>query len=281
MTFTKGPWLSVAAPAAQAPKFSACKFSAPNRREPGLAPPPSRIRPAFPPEDARHDRFPRPHGRPPARHEAPPPQLLVARNLILVAHCAAGSPRARLPSRPTLPPLQAAPWSTRRILQAFATPAIGPTAPRAPSTSTPRRSSPSRSYLAAGETALFLLRPCSGATASAAPPCNHPEFYNARMVPRREPYEALMEDCAASCVWRREPGARLCAPRPTCDPFRRAERLSVPRPSSARGHRPPRHAPPDGTPDAGALRGRRPPDLRMAPDDTWSDMLSKVLTHRV
>jgi lysyl-tRNA synthetase class 2 len=39
---------------------------------------------------------------------------------------------------------------------------------------------------------------------------------------------------------------------------------------------------PDGAPDAESLRRQAArADIRTSPDDTWSDMLSKILTHRV
>ena len=69
----------------------------------------------------------------------------------------------------------------------------------------------------------------------------------------------------------------------TCDPFATAERLSV---AEAFG----RHAgidvlatlAPDGTPDAGALRAQMTAaGVRAAGDDTWSDMLSRVLVEKV
>jgi lysyl-tRNA synthetase class 2 len=100
-----------------------------------------------------------------------------------------------------------------------------------------------------------------------------------------ELYEALMEDCAAILRLAVESvGAPLLRYREsTCDPLAAPERLSVAEAFE-------RHADinllatirPDGTPDEGALRRQAArADLRTSPDDTWSDMLSKILTHRV
>jgi lysyl-tRNA synthetase class 2 len=100
-----------------------------------------------------------------------------------------------------------------------------------------------------------------------------------------EPYEALMEDCAAILRLAAETaGAAALRHRDrTCDPFAPPERLSVAEAFEA-------HAGidllatirPDGSTDAGALGGQAArAGLRVALDDTWSDLLSKVLTARV
>jgi lysyl-tRNA synthetase class 2 len=100
-----------------------------------------------------------------------------------------------------------------------------------------------------------------------------------------EDYGRLMQDCAellalaaqaAGASVLRHGGA-------TCDPFARPERLGLAEAMM-------RHAgvdllatlAPDGTPDRDALaRGAHSAGLRTAPDDTWSDILSRILVARV
>lgn len=98
-------------------------------------------------------------------------------------------------------------------------------------------------------------------------------------------YTALMGDCAALLRLAAEAtGTRVLRHAGAeCDPFAEPERISVAKAFS-------RHAGidllatcrADGTTDAAALRAQcAAAGLKMAEDDTWSDMLSKVLVDRV
>lgn len=112
-----------------------------------------------------------------------------------------------------------------------------------------------------------------------------PEFTMLEWYRAGEPYQTLMEDCAALLrLAAGTAGARELRFRDkTCDPFAEPERLSV---SEAFA----RHAgvdllasiAADGTTDAAALSAELDrAGIRHAPDDTWSDMLSRVLVARV
>lgn len=112
-----------------------------------------------------------------------------------------------------------------------------------------------------------------------------PEFTMLEWYRVGQGYETLMEDTMAFLrLAAREAGAAVLRFRGrTCDPFAEAERLSVAEAferhagvdllGSIRG---------DGLTDAGALGAELDRiGLRRAPDDTWSDMLSRVLSEKV
>ncbi|MFC2969535.1 EF-P lysine aminoacylase EpmA [Acidimangrovimonas pyrenivorans] len=112
-----------------------------------------------------------------------------------------------------------------------------------------------------------------------------PEFTMLEWYRTGEPYEVLIDDCAAMLRLAAEAaGSRELRFRDsTCDAFAAPERLSV-----AEAFR--RHAGidllatvgPDGAPNAEALRAAMAAaGLRAAPDDGWSDMLSRVLVEKV
>jgi elongation factor P--(R)-beta-lysine ligase len=112
-----------------------------------------------------------------------------------------------------------------------------------------------------------------------------PEFTMLEWYRVGEDYSALMEDCAAMLRIAAEvAGARVLRFRDReCDPFAPFERLSV-----AEAFQ--RYAgidlratiAADGAVDAGALRAAMgAAGLRASDDDTWSDMLSKVLVEKV
>lgn len=116
-------------------------------------------------------------------------------------------------------------------------------------------------------------------------PLHSPEFTMLEWYRVGEGYEALMADTVAMLRLAAEAaGAPLLRYRDrTCDPERDAERLSVAEAFA-------RHAGvdlmasigADGSTDAGRLGQELDRiGLRRAPDDTWSDMLSRVLSDRV
>lgn len=112
-----------------------------------------------------------------------------------------------------------------------------------------------------------------------------PEFTMLEWYRVGEDYSVLMADCAAFLrLAARAAGSDLFRFRDiTCDPMAEPERLSVAEAFL-------RHAgidlletlAPDGTPDAAQLAAQmRARGIRHAADDTWSDMLSRVLVEKV
>lgn len=116
-------------------------------------------------------------------------------------------------------------------------------------------------------------------------PLHAPEFTMLEWYRAGEPYEVLMTDCAA-LLGRAATAAGATVLRyrdRLCDPFAAPERLSV---ADAFA----RHAGidllatvgPDGAPDTAAMAAAlAQAGIRFAADDTWSDMLSRVLVERV
>ena len=116
-------------------------------------------------------------------------------------------------------------------------------------------------------------------------PRHSPEFTMLEWYRVGQDYTVLMQDCADFlALAAREAGTtELRWRNATCDPFATPDRLSVAEAFA-------RYAGidllatlgPDGTPDAGALASQMAArGLRFAPDDTWSDMLSRVLVEKV
>ena len=112
-----------------------------------------------------------------------------------------------------------------------------------------------------------------------------PEFTMLEWYRAGEAYDGLMQDCAAllRLAARVAGSSHLRFRDRLCDPFAPPERLSVAEAFA-------RHAEvdllatiaADGSTDAAALAGQlRRIGLRVAADDTWSDMLSRVLGERV
>jgi len=116
-------------------------------------------------------------------------------------------------------------------------------------------------------------------------PLHAPEFTMLEWYRAGEPYEVLMADCAALLgLAATAAGATVLRYRDRiCDPFAAPERLSL---ADAFA----RHAGidllatvgPDGAPDTAAMAAAlAQAGIRFAADDTWSDMLSRVLVERV
>ncbi|MCV3736322.1 EF-P lysine aminoacylase EpmA [Rhizobium sp. TRM96647] len=116
-------------------------------------------------------------------------------------------------------------------------------------------------------------------------PLHHPEFTMLEWYRAGEGYEELMRDCAAilALAARTAGTQRLSWRGRDCDPFAEPERLTVAAAFE-------RHAGldlmatigPDGATDREVLAtamGRA--GMRVAPDDTWADLFSRVLVERV
>lgn len=178
--------------------------------------------------------------------------------------------------------LQASPGNEAH-LHAFATEAIAPDGSRAPLC---LRTSPEfgcKKLLAAGETRIFdVARVWRNRERGAL---HSPEFTLLEWYRAEEPYEALMADCASLLALAAETaGARALSFRGrTVDPFAPPERVTV-----AEAFR--RLAgidllatvSPDGDTDRDSLAAAaRAAGIRVAGDDTWADVFSRVLVERI
>jgi len=168
-------------------------------------------------------------------------------------------------------------------LHAFATEAIGVDGRRSPLFLHTSPEFACKKLLAAGERRIFdFARVFRNRERSAL---HHPEFTMLEWYRAGEPYESLMDDCVA--ILRRAAeiaGTRECAFRGrTADPFAEPERVTVAEAFA-------RHAgidllatidPQGGTDRAGLARAATEAGLRIAADDTWSDLVSRVLAEKV
>ncbi len=215
----------------------------------------------------------------PARHETRRP-LLLARNRLLARLRAWFDAQGFLETDPSA--LATSPGNEAH-LHAFTTTAIG-------NDGTPRtlhlHTSPEfalKKLLAAGETRLFSVSHVWRNRERG--PLHHPEFTMLEWYRAGAPYESLMDDCATILRLAAESaGTKTLRYRErTCDPFAEPERLSVADAFAAyAGIDLLATLAPDGTPDADALRAQaEAAGEPTAPDDTWSDILSKILTTRV
>ncbi len=168
-------------------------------------------------------------------------------------------------------------------LHAFATEEIGPAGGRGRLYLHTSPEFAAKKLIAAGETRIVdFARVFRNRERSAL---HHPEFTMLEWYRADEPYEALMEDCAALlALAAATAGTERFGHRGlTMDPFAKPERLSV-----AEAFQ--RHAGVDlmatrgaeGAGDAAALASAAHAiGLRTAPDDSWSDVYSRILSDRV
>lgn len=168
-------------------------------------------------------------------------------------------------------------------LSAFATEAILPDTTRAPLYLHTSPEFSCKKLLAAGEERIFSF----GAVwrNRERGPLHHPEFTMLEWYRVGQPYEALMADCAAMLALAAETtGAKAFSFRNrAADPFAEPERLTV-----AEAFR--RDAGidllatigTDGTTDRDALQAAVVhAGMRTAPDDTWTDLFSRVMVERI
>ncbi len=168
-------------------------------------------------------------------------------------------------------------------LSAFATEAILPDSSRAPLYLHTSPEFACKKLLAAGETRIFSL----GAVYRNRErgPLHHPEFTMLEWYRAGETYESLMDDCAALLALAAERAAAttFAFRGREVDPFAEPERLTVADAFSS-------HAGIDllatvganGTTDRDALHSAvSAAGLRTAPDDTWTDLFSRVMVERI
>ena len=168
-------------------------------------------------------------------------------------------------------------------LHAFATEAIGPDGARRPLY---LRTSPefaAKSLLAAGETQIFeFARVWRNRERG---PLHHPEFTLLEWYRAQAPYETLMADCAALLRLAAETVGteRFAFAGQTADPFASPERVTLAEAFDA-------YARIDllasvgegGATDRDALAvAAREAGIRVAADDTWADVFSRVLVEKV
>jgi len=162
-------------------------------------------------------------------------------------------------------------------LHAFATELIAPDATRHPLYLHTSPEFAAKKLLAAGEPRLFTFaRVFRNRERS---PLHHPEFTMLEWYRAHEPYGVLIADCAALLAVAAEAaGTRRFAFRGReADPFAAPERLTVAQAFA-------RHAGIDLLaalePDALASAAKRQ-GIRVAADDTWADVFSRVLVERI
>ena len=139
-----------------------------------------------------------------------------------------------------------------------------------------------KKLLAAGEPKLFTLARVfrNGERG----PLHHPEFTMLEWYRANEPYETLMVDCAALLVVAaKAAGAtELRHKGRTCDPFATPVRVSVAQAFQRFAGIDLLATLPGGVPDAAKLADAAHKDgVRVAADDTWSDIFSRVLAERI
>jgi len=168
-------------------------------------------------------------------------------------------------------------------LHAFASEAISPRGERAPLY---LRASPefaAKKLLAAGEPRIFeLARVWRNRERG---PLHSPEFTLLEWYRAGEPYEALMDDCAALIALAAQTAgtARFEFRGRACDPFAAPDRITVAEAFDrfARIDLMASMAA-DGTPNRNALaRAAAAAGIRVADDDSWSDIFSRVIVEKV
>lgn len=168
-------------------------------------------------------------------------------------------------------------------LHAFSTQMIGPDGQAAPMHLHTSPEFAAKKLLAAGETKIFdLARVWRNRERG---PLHHPEFTLLEWYRTDAPYETLMEDCAALLALAAETAGTkaLTWKGGSADPFAELERVSVAE-AYARFARIDLLATvsPDGETDgAGLAHQARVAGIRVADDDTWADVFSRIMVEKV
>ncbi|WP_095085970.1 EF-P lysine aminoacylase EpmA [Mesorhizobium sophorae] len=168
-------------------------------------------------------------------------------------------------------------------LAAFTTQAIGPDGTRSPLYLHTSPEFACKKLLAAGEQRIFSLGPVYRNRERG--PLHHPEFTMLEWYRVGEAYESLMQDCAAmlALAATRAGATRFSFRGRDCDPIAEPERLTVADAFT-------RYAgidllatvAADGATDRDALYAAlTQAGLRTAPDDSWSDLFSRVMVEKI
>jgi lysyl-tRNA synthetase class 2 len=115
-------------------------------------------------------------------------------------------------------------------------------------------------------------------------PLHHPEFTMLEWYRANEPYEALMADCAAIMLETAKAAGEMQwrFKGRTCDPYAAPERLTVTDAFQRFAEIDLMATLPGGNSDTGKLAdAARAQGIRVADDDTWSDVFSRVLSERI
>lgn len=137
-----------------------------------------------------------------------------------------------------------------------------------------------KKLLAAGETKIFDFAKVWRNRERG--PLHHPEFTMLEWYRAEEPYEALMADCQSLLALAAETvGAESLRFRGhACDPFAEPERVTVAQAFERwAGVDLLMSVATDGTVDRSALAAQAP--VRVADDDTWSDIVSRILVEKI
>ena len=223
--------------------------------------------------------MPRPGGRPTVHADRRP--RLLQRNAIAAAirdwFAAATSSKSRPPRCRSRP-------ATRRICRPLPPRRSCPDGPRQPLYLHTSPEFACKKLLAAGETRIFSFGPVYRNRERG--PLHHPEFTMLEWYRVGETYDSLMDDCAALLQLAAErAGTKTFAFRGSeADPFAEPERLTRRRRLFAPcRHRPPGHGRSGrrDRPRRASCRRLAEAGLRTAPDDTWTDLFSRVMVERI
>jgi elongation factor P--(R)-beta-lysine ligase len=168
-------------------------------------------------------------------------------------------------------------------LHAFETQIVGPAGERAPLYLHTSPEFACKKLLAAGERRIFdFARVWRNRERG---PLHHPEFTMLEWYRAEEPYETLMDDCAALLALAAETaGTRSFEFRGRhCDPFAAPQRITVAEAFERfAGVDLMATVAADGATDRDALAGKvQSAGIRVADDDSWSDIFSRVIVERI
>ncbi len=139
-----------------------------------------------------------------------------------------------------------------------------------------------KKLLAAGEARVFSLG--HSFRNRERGPLHHPEFTMLEWYRTNEPYESLMEDCAAILAEAAKAAGslRFQWKDSTADPYSKPERISVADAFGTFAGIDLLATLPGGEPDRDALAGAAAgASIQVASDDTWSDVFSRILVERI
>ncbi|PZR32171.1 EF-P lysine aminoacylase EpmA [Caulobacter segnis] len=168
-------------------------------------------------------------------------------------------------------------------LHAFATEALNPAGETAQLYLHTSPEFACKKLLAAGEAKIFSLGKVWRNRERG--PLHHPEFTMLEWYRAEAPYQTLMDDCAALVALAAETAGtrRFDFRGVACDPFAPPERLSVA--EAFRRHAGvdlPASVASDGTTDRNALAAEAvAAGIRVAEDDTWADIFSRIIVEKV